>query len=353
MIEGGGRRICICATQVPFAWGGAEILADSLRRQLVARGFEADVVTLPFQWPTRVDLLKAGLSWRLLDLRKAWGRPVDLVIATRFPSYLVPHPNKVVWLIHQLRQVYDLLGTTYSDFDPRQEHDARAIAAVEAMDRVGLGEARAVFTISRNTAERLERHNRIAARVLYPPAKLHGQLRGGPFGDYVFTVGRLDEVKRVDLLVRALRHTEHPVRARIAGTGPERDELLALAARLGVADRVDLLGFVADEQVVEEYAGSLGVFFAPYDEDYGFVTLEAFEAGKPMVTTADAGGVLEFVEDGRTGFVCAPDPGQIAARLDRLWSDRAMAERLGGAGRERVRDIAWDGVIAELTRTLG
>ena len=349
LIEGGGRRICICATQVPFAWGGAEILVDCLRDQLRARGFAAEVVTMPFQWPARLDLAKAGLAWRTLDLRQVDRQRVDLVIGTRFPSYLVRHPNKVVWLIHQLRQVYDLLGTTYSDFDPRDERDAGAIAMVRAMDRRGLGEARKVFTISGNVAERLQRHNGIAARVLYPPPRLDGRLRAGPFGDAVFTIGRLDEIKRVELLVRALRHTEHPVRARIAGSGPQREALGALATKLGVAERVDFLGFVPDEQVVEEYAASLAVFYAPFDEDYGFVTVEAFQAGKPMVTTADAGGVLELVEDGANGFVCAPEPRAIAARLDRLWADRDAARRLGQAGRERVREIAWDRVIAELT----
>jgi glycosyltransferase involved in cell wall biosynthesis len=349
LIEGAGRRVCICATQVPYAWGGAEILVHCLRDELRARGFEADVVTLPFLWPTRVDILKSALAWRLLDVRQVDLRRVDLVIATRFPSYLVSHPNKVVWLIHQLRQLYDLLGTTYSDFDPRLPRDARAIDMVRAMDRRGLGEARAVFTISANVAERLQRHNGIAARVLHPPPRLDGRLREGPAGDYVFTIGRLNEVKRFDLLVRALRHTRSPVRARIAGSGPEREELGALAAKQGVADRVDFLGTIDDEQVVTEYAHSLAVFYAPFDEDYGFVTVEAFQAGKPMVTTADAGGILEFVEDGHNGLVSPPEPREIAVRLDRLWEDRDEARRLGSAGRERVRAIAWDQVIAELT----
>lgn len=345
------RRVVICATQVPFAWGGAEILVECLRDQLRARGFEAEVATLPFQWPQRVDLAKSGLAWRLLDLRQVGGKRVDLVVGTRFPSYLVRHPNKVVWLIHQLRQVYDLLGTPYSDFLADDARDARAIAMVRAMDRRGLGEARRVFTISGNVAERLQQHNGIPARVLYPPPRLDGKLRQGPFGDAVFTIGRLDEIKRVDLLVRALRHTAHPVRARIAGTGPQREALAALAAKLGVAERVDFLGFVGDEQVVEEYAACLAAFYAPYDEDYGFVTVEAFQAGKPMVTTADAGGVLELVEDGDNGFVCAPEPRAIAARLDALWADRERARRMGAAGRERVREIAWDTVIEQLTAT--
>src|SRR5581483_6976236 len=243
-------------------------------------------------------------------------------------------------------------GTGYSDFDPRQERDAAAIAAVHAMDRRGLGEARAVFTISGNVAERLRRHNEISAEVLYPPSQLDGRLRAGPSGDAIFTIGRLDAVKRNDLLVRALAHTDTPVRARIAGRGRESESLRELAARLGVGERVDLLGFLPDERVVEEYANALGVFFAPYGEDYGFVTVEAFQAGKPVITTADAGGALEFVRDGENGFVCAPEPKAVAAALDRLFRDRELAQRLGDAGRERVRSIGWDAVVDQLTAVL-
>ena len=343
-------RVVICGAKVPFAHGGAEMLVDSLRDELRRRGFAADVVNLPFQWTDRVGLVKSGLAWRLIDLTQAGGHRIDLVIATRFPSYLVKHPNKVVWLVHQFRQAYDLLGTRYSDFAEHQPRDAKVLEMIHAMDRRTLSEARRIFTISRNTAERLERFNQLAAEVLYPPPMLDGRFRPGEFGDYFFTVGRLDRLKRFDLLIRALKHTETPVRCQIAGTGPERDELLALAERLGVAGRVDLLGWVEDERIVDLYAGSLGVFYAPYDEDYGYVTVEAFKAGKPVISTADSGGVLEFVEDGVNGFVCSPDsPRDIAARLDRLFRDRAEARALGEAGREKVATIGWDRVIESLT----
>lgn len=343
-------RIVLCGVKIPFAHGGAELLVESLRDELAARGFEVDVVNLPFQWPTRVDLFKSALSWRLIDLAESEGKRIDRVIATRFPSYLVRHPNKVVWLVHQLRQVYDLLGTPHSDFSESQPRDARALEMIRAMDRRTLSEARAVYTISGNVAERLRRFNRLEAGVLYPPPKIAARLRPGPFGDYVFTVGRLEPLKRFDLLIRALKHTETPVRCRIAGTGSQREPLAELADRLGVADRVELLGWTGDEAVAEHYAGCLGVFYAPYDEDYGYVTVEAFRAGKPVVTTADAGGVLEFVEDGANGFVCPPDaPREVAARLDRLYRDREAARALGEAGRKKVAGITWDAVIERLT----
>ena len=343
-------RIVICATQVPFAYGGAEMLVDSLRDELRRRAFEVDVVALPFHWPNRTELLKGSLAWRLVNLTEAAGQRIDLVIATRFPSYLVKHPNKVVWLIHQLRQAYDLLGTEHSDFSDRQPRDAKALEMIRAMDRRTLSEARAVYTISGNVADRLRRFNQVEAEVLYPPPKLDALIHSGDFGDYIFTLGRLDPLKRFDLLIRAMKHTETPVRCRIGGTGPESDALADLVVRFGLQEKVELLGWVDDRDVVEHYANCLGVYYAPYDEDYGYVTVEAFKAAKPVITTADAGGVLEFVEDGVNGFVCPADsPREIGARIDALFRDRERTRTMGLAGQGKVREITWDRVIERLT----
>jgi glycosyltransferase involved in cell wall biosynthesis len=343
-------RIVICATKIPFAYGGAEMLVDSLRDELKSRGFEVDVVALPFHWPTRTELLKSSLAWRLVNLTEAAGKRIDLVIATRFPSYLIKHPNKVVWLIHQLRQAYDLLGTPYSDFSETQPKDAKALEMIRAMDRRTLSEARAVYTISGNVADRLRRFNQVEAEVLYPPPKLDPLYHSGDSGDYIFSIGRLDPLKRFDLLIKAMKYTETPVRCRIAGTGPERESLENLIDRLGLEGRVELLGWTEDRAVVEHYANSLGVYYAPYDEDYGYVTVEAFKAGKPVITTKDAGGVLEFVEDGVSGFICAPDsPKEIGARIDLLYRDRERTRAMGLAGQERVREVTWDRVIEKLT----
>lgn len=342
-------RICICASQVPFASGGAELLVDSLRAQLVSRGFEVDVVALPFSWEPHRQVLKSALAWRLLSLMEEPGRPIDLVIATKFPSYLIQHPVKVVWMVHQFRQVYELRGTPFSDYGDSPE-DCDIVQMVRAMDARGLGECHRRFAIARNPAARMERFNGLSADTLYPPPPLDGRYRTGESGDYVFTVSRLDAMKRVDLLVRALAQTRTPVKVRIAGRGPERAALEQLVAELGVGERVALLGFVDDDRLVELYAGSLAVYYAPYDEDYGYVTVEAFRSGKPVVTTSDAGGVLEFVDDGETGLVSEPDAARrLAVHLDRLWKDRALAERLGAAGQRRVASIGWDHVIRSLT----
>lgn len=351
-------RIAICAAQVPFTRGGAEVLYETLRDELERRGHRAEIVALPFNWSSRQAILRSALAWRMVEIGDAAGERVDLVIATRFPSYVVRHPRKVVWLIHQFRQIYDLAGTRFSDFGSRAGDDEVA-TMIRAIDRRALGEARARFSISANTAERLRRFNDLDAEPLHPPPAHGDRYRSGPHGDTVVTVGRLDPMKRFDLLVRALAACRRPVRAVIAGEGPDRERLAALAAELGVAERLELPGRVDDERLLGLYEHALAVFYAPFDEDYGYVTVEALRSERPVVTTADAGGVLEFVEDGVDGYVCAAGgtgsstaPREIAARLDRLFEDRDEAARLGRAGRERVAAIGWDRVVERLLATI-
>lgn len=352
-------RILLVNSQIPFARGGAEGLVEALGTALAERGFEVDRVALPFSLSSREQLVRSALAWRLLDVEAVEGRPVDLVIATRFPSYLVRHPNKVVWLIHQLRQVYDLAGSRYSDFDD-SPRDRRAAEMVRRMDRRTLGEARRLFAISKNVAGRLRRWNGLEAEALYPPSPLAPLLDAGGEAaaeegggaPYVLTAGRLVRPKRVDLLIEALARTGGGLAAVVAGTGPEAEALARLAAERGVAERVRFAGWVDDAELARLYRGCRAVWFAPFDEDYGYVTVEAMRAGKPVVTTTDSGGALELVRDGVDGLVVDPAPRAAAAALDRLAADPALARRLGEAGRRTVAGIDWDAVVARLTETL-
>lgn len=345
-------RVCICSTKIPFTYGGAEILDETLESELSRRGFDVDRIILPFNWSSRRDLLKSGLAWRLLDLKTATGDDIDLVIATRFPSYLIRHRNKVVWLYHQFRQAYDLYGTRYGFFDRGPEDDS-VVRAIHAMDRRGLGEARALYAIARNVAQRLETHNGLEAGTLYPPPKLADQFRCEGYGDYIFFAGRLDQMKRVETMIRAFQHTRSGVKGKIAGVGPLHEKLEALIVDLGLRDKVELLGWIDDAELLDHYARCLGVYHAPYDEDYGFVTLEAFGASKPVVTAADSGGALEFVSDGVSGLVCrAAKPRQIARAFDTLTEDRSRAQSMGEKGKEAIAEVSWDRVIDELTASL-
>lgn len=334
--------ICVCGAQVPFMRGGAELHMENLVDELQRAGHRAELVRLPSAWDQE-RLFEAALAWRLVPIH------ADLVIATNFPSYFVRHPNKVVWLFHQHRAAYDGVGTPWSDFDL----DDRSLEAQRQLvdwDTRVLEEARTLFATSGVVADRLARFNGLAAEPLPHPPPLHDRLRSGAFGDYVFCAARLEGNKRPDLMVEALAHVGSGTRLELAGTGALGDTLAASARRLGVSDRLTLLGFVDDERLIERFAGALAVVYPPIDEDYGYVTLQAFRAGKPVITAADSGGVLEWVEDGVTGFVTDGTPEGIGEAIDHLAHDRALAEKMGAAARERVAHLSWTPVIARLTR---
>src|SRR6058998_1921549 len=212
-------RIAVCAPQVPFERGGAEIFADDLVGELGARGHETDLVTVPYKWYPGERVLSQAFLWRLLDLTESDGCPIELVIATKFPSYAVRHPNKVVWLLHQFRQAYELDRTDLGQFGDSPEERATR-RAVQRLDRVALGEARRVFATSRNVAERLERSTGIGAEVMpHPPQEL--DYRCEEYGDFVLSVGRLDRAKRIDLMLDAVA-ADPALRCVIAGDGPDR-----------------------------------------------------------------------------------------------------------------------------------
>ena len=197
------QTVLVCEAQVPFVHGGAEIHVRELVRELRARGFEAELVSVPFKWYPKTEILPHAAAWRLLDLSESNGRPVDLVIASKFPTYFVRHPNKVAWLIHQYRAAYELCDTPYSDF-AHTESDVGLRDRLIRLDTEMLGECRAIYTNARNTAARLLKFNALTAVPLYHPPRLAPRLTAGPYGDYILSVGRIESVKRVDLIVRAM-----------------------------------------------------------------------------------------------------------------------------------------------------
>jgi glycosyltransferase involved in cell wall biosynthesis len=341
------RRVLVCATQVPFVRGGAESHVRQLIDRLRLRGYLVELVSVPFKWYPKDEILAHAAAWRLLDLSESNGTAVDLVIATKFPTYFARHPNKVTWLIHQYRAAYELCGTEYSDFE-HVESDVGLRERLIALDTKMLGECRRIFTNAGNTAKRLAKFNGLRAEPLYHPPRLADRITAGRSGNYVLSVGRLETVKRADLGIRALARLPGGPRLIVVGEGTQEQGLRRLAGELGVGDRVEFAGAVDDERLLELYAGALGVLYAPYDEDFGYVTLEAFLAHKPVVTARDSGGPLEFVQDGVNGFVCEPEAGAIADGLARLAADRQKAASLGDAGYERARLVTWDGVIEKL-----
>lgn len=341
------RSILVCETQVPFIRGGAELLVQQLVDELRARGFDTDKVALPFKWYPKQELLPHAAAWSLLDLSESNGRPVDLVIATKFPTYLARHPRKVCWLVHQHRAAYELAATDYSDF-AHDELDVALRDRLMAIDERALGECVGRYTISRTVTERLQRYNGLDSTPLYHPPMLARHLRPGPMGDYVLSVARLEQNKRVDLAVRSVAHWPEPLRLVVVGEGSQRARVERAAEEAGVSHRIQFLGAAPDDALPELYREALAVMYVPYDEDYGLVTLEAFLAGKPVVTATDSGGTLEFVTDGVTGRVVPPEPDALGGAVAALHANRAAAAALGEAGRAVAASITWDAVIDRL-----
>jgi len=341
--------IAVCAPQVPFVSGGAEEHVASLCRELRARGHRAELIALPYKWYPRAQLWRSMEMWELADLSEANGLKIDLVIATKFPSYFVHHNRQVLWLIHQYRQLYDLYGTPYSEYSPNRWRDRRLHRRFVARDTAALARYAKRFTNSDNTRERICRYNGLEAETLYHPPKLADRLQCLEYGDYILSVGRLDQLKRTEGLLHALALTKTAARAVIAGTGPEEDSLKQLTHDLGLTARVEFAGYVDDDRLIDLYGRCLGVFFAPLDEDYGYITLEAFLTAKPVLTCRDSGGSLEFVVHEQNGFILPPgDWASAASCIDRLFGDRELCRSLGVTGRAAVRAITWDHVLARL-----
>jgi glycosyltransferase involved in cell wall biosynthesis len=341
-------RILILEAQVPFVHGGAEILVRELASALTARGHHAHIVAVPFLDYPKDEVFAGAEAWRLLDVTTAAGVDVDVVIATKFPTYYARHPRKVLWLVHQHRAAYELAGTRYSNFTHTTRDVALRRRIIESDTRM-LRECVGHFTIARTVSERMLKYNGIPSEALYNPPKLAARLHDGPYGDYVLTVTRLEHVKRVDLAIDTFEKVTSSMRLLIAGDGSIRHELAERIAQRGLSDRVELLGRVDDEKLIELYAGCRAVLFAPYQEDYGYVTLEAFLARKPVITACDSGGTLEFVEHGTNGYVCEPTADTLAAAVNRLATDAALAASLGERGHSVAVNITWDNVVHRLT----
>jgi len=343
-------RICILNVQVPFIRGGAEVLAESLRDELKMRGHEVDIITIPFKWYPAETIVDSIIMARMIDVGEVNGEKIDRVIALKFPIYYTNHENKILWLCHQHLQAYELWNTDHGDLQTMKNGNEVRRLIIEC-DSKFIPKARKVFTISQTVMDRLEKFNSIRATTLYPPPKNLELFKSGLAEDYIFYPSRIDPIKRQILLVQALKYCKTPVRVIIAGSGDKNtiNEISATAKIDGTSSRLEMRGYISEEEKIELYSRSLGVYFGPYQEDYGYVTLEAFFSEKPVITHPDSGGPTEFVNE-NTGFVVNPDPKSIAYAMDQLYENRTLAQRLGENGFELMKkfNINWDYVVEQL-----
>jgi len=351
--------ILILGVKVPFTTGGQDVLVKTLKFELEKRGHRVDLLELPFSVFPKESFLEQAALWRSYQLERFGGEDVDLVIATKFPSYYAHHPRKSLWLVHQHRPIYDLYGSRYSDIsdDPRDEVLRRML--VDG-DRKVISECGYVSGISKNVVDRLHRYLGIEGTVLYPPLPQGDRYFTRSDKDYILSVGRLCSIKRVDLMIKALPFIHQFIKLKVVGVPDEAgimDYYKNEISKHHLEDRVEFLGRVSDQELLELYAESLAVYYAPHDEDYGYVTLEAFASSKPVVAAEDSGGVLEFVEHETTGLVLAPNSEAIGLGINRLVEDRELAVRLGAQARSFVESSGldrqgWESVINGLLSPL-
>jgi glycosyltransferase involved in cell wall biosynthesis len=379
-------RVAIVApSPVPFLMGGAQRLWDGLYHHINEETpHVAELIKLPTPESNLAEVVRGYQQFAGLDLGS-----YDCVISTKYPAWMVEHPNHVVYMQHTLRGLYDTYHLTglptrarsrspglrrlqrlmadatdrsalpafFERFDAVRSrlgdgHPALAFPGplareiVHFLDRIALapGEIARYTAISRTVARRAGYFPPgVPVTVVHHPSNLQG-LHEGPF-EHLFTASRLEHPKRIDLLIRAMRDVPGDVELLIAGSGPQEDELRALA---GDDRRIRFMGSVPPEQLADLYARAVAVPFVPMDEDLGLITLEAMASGKPVVTCVDSGGPTELVRSGHNGFVATPAPRALAGALTRLTGAPQQARRLGAAARETARGVTWGRVVGTL-----
>jgi glycosyltransferase involved in cell wall biosynthesis len=156
----------------------------------------------------------------------------------------------------------------------------------------------------------------------------------------VLTVGRQVYYKGFNHLIAAMEHIN--AQLVLVGDGPLRGELIRLAKRRGVADRVHFAGIVPNEDFVPYYHAA-DVFVLPSvarSEAFGLVQVEAMAAGKPVINTWLESGVPFVSVHGTTGLTVPPgDAGALASAINRLIKDPQLRHELGSAGRVRAREL--------------
>ncbi|MFC2173097.1 glycosyltransferase family 4 protein, partial [Acidobacteriota bacterium] len=302
------KKILIVTSDVPFVEGGHRTISRGLKNALQAAGYACEIWKTPQNRYGRQ--ISAYISTWLTDLElTGYGAPVDGVISLRYPSYAVRHPRHVCWLVHRMREYYDLWDSLKNKWGRRgrlKEGTRRFI--IHRIDRRLLTKnVSRVFTISATVKERLQRWGGIPSEVLYPPPP-DRPYRTDRYEPFLLAYSRLDALKRFDLMLEAFRRAGGDLKLKIAGEGPEKPRLEKMTEDFGLSGRVSFLGRISADELVDELARCRGVFFAPFHEDLGFVTMEAFQSRKPVITATDSGGPLEFVKDMETGLVAEPDP---------------------------------------------
>ena len=303
---------------------------------------DADWIQVPVGEASWEGIQQSYLDCFDLDLSS-----YDLVVSTKSPTYMTQHPNHICWLLHQVRVFYDRFDDEYGNLpeyalaQKREQRDT-----VRLLDNLAFQNLRKIFTNGHETARRLKQYNGFEAEVLHPPVLSSGHYCG--LQEYFLLPGRLHRWKRVDLALRAMQHVRSHTPLLVSGTGEDEQYFKKLA---GHDPRIRFLGFVSDAELIDLYANSLAVLFVPKEEDFGYISIEAMLSHKPVIVCTDSGEPARLIDNGRSGFVVAPDPAEIGNAMSLLDADHALARDMGEAGYQRLPSQDWDAVVHRLLQT--
>ncbi|AAM04600.1 glycosyltransferase [Methanosarcina acetivorans C2A] len=387
-------KIAIVApSPVPFTLGGAELLFLGMQSSINKHtSHQCELIKVPIKENSFWDLIESYYKFYQLDLSH-----FDMVISTKYPSWMLKHDNHTVYMVHHLRglfdtyhfcneayevapklrtglvkEVLDLVHTYKSEqnvdrvferlFELKKEqkkYDNETFRfpgpfirqIIHFFDEYALAPERVdrYLTMSNNVKKRANYFPlNVQVDVNYPPSKIEN-FECNSYS-YLFTASRLDGPKRIDLLIKAMKHVPHNVKLKIAGTGPDEDKLKKMAEN---DLRIEFLDFVSEDELIKLYSDSLAVLFVPFDEDYGLITIEGMMSKKPVITTIDSGGPLEFVKDSETGYIVESEPQKIAEKINYLIENPEIARKMGFAAYQSVKGITWKNFSSQLVAKKG
>jgi len=342
-------NIIVTANIVPFMRGGADYHIEGVINQLRKHGHQVETIRFPFKFSPESDIQKLMDFCQNYDLSQPNGAQVDRVISLQFPAYGVKHPHHTVWLMHQHRAVYELYEQQQISTELKQLKKT-----ITAYDTQALKNTEQLYSNSQTVSARLKKYNQLDSTPLYHPPFSAEKFYCEQSQGYIFCPSRLERLKRQDLLILAAKYLKTPVKIIIAGDGGQRQYYQQLIQENNLEKRVRLVGMVSEAEKYAFYAHSLAVFFAPYAEDYGYITLEAMLSSKPVLSCDDSGGPLEFIQDQQTGYITETNPQQIANKIDQLYENQHLAESLGQQGKAHYQNqnISWDNVIKHLLKVM-
>lgn len=333
------RLAFVSNSQLSGTKGGAEIFNERMVEYLSKYVPCVDHISVPCSENTFEDILRGYVTCYDLDLSS-----YDGVITAKAPTFAIKHPNHVCYLQHTVRVFYDMFDEIKSD---KSNYDKQQLIHRIDTELLSSPRTKKLFSIGHEVNRRLELYNGISSTVMH-----HG-LPAGEFYckdyDYIYMPGRLHKWKRVDLMIKAMRHVQSPIKLKIAGTGDQLNELKTMA---GSDNRIEFLGFVQDDEMKELYASALVVVFTPLREDYGLIIHEGFKSRKPVITCTDSGEPTQFIKQGENGFSVTPDPKEIARCIDYLYNNKDEAKKMGKCGLESIAHITWDNVVQTLLAAL-